>query len=109
MTSTALRSLLPALKGSVWLYAGSFFLLALVHTGVRVGRKTYVIDMAEPEQVTDYVAVSNTVMGVLLLVTGAVNAALALLGTEVALLFLALLGIAGFFVARSMPEVHGIN
>lgn len=100
---------IPGPAGSVWLYSGAFFLLALIHTGVRVGRKTYVIDMAEPEQVTDYVAVSNTVMGVLLLVTGAVNAALALLGTEVALLFLALLGIAGFFVARSMPEVHGIN
>ena len=98
---------IPGPAGSVWLYSGAFFLLALIHTGVRVGRKTYVIDMAEPEQVTDYVAVSNTVMGVLLLVTGAVNAALALLGTAVALLFLALLGIAGFFVARSMPEVQG--
>lgn len=96
---------LPALEGSVWLYSGAFFLLALIHTGVRVGRKTYIIDMADPDQVTDYVAVSNTVMGFLLLVTGAVNAALALLGSDVALGFLALLGIAGFLVARSMPEV----
>lgn len=96
---------LPPLSGSVWLYTGAFFLLALIHTGVRVGRKTYIVDMAGPGQVTDYVAVSNTAMGVLLLVTGAVNAALALLGSGVALAFLALLGIAGFLVARSMPEV----
>ncbi len=100
-----LLGLIPVLDGSIWLYSGAFFLLALIHTGVRVGRKTYIIDMAEPDQVTDYVAVSNTVMGVLLLVTGAVNAALALLGAEVALTFLALLGLAGFIVARGMPEV----
>ncbi|MFA7460812.1 MAG: hypothetical protein WCY60_07380 [Trueperaceae bacterium] len=98
---------LPALADSIWLYSGAFFLLALIHTGVRVGRKTYVIDMAEPEQVTDYVAVSNTAMGVLLLVTGAINATLALLGADVALAFLALLGLAGFVVARRMPEVSG--
>lgn len=97
----------PALADSIWLYSGAFFLLALIHTGVRVGRKTYVIDMAEPEQVTDYVAVSNTAMGVLLLVTGAINATLALLGADVALAFLALLGLAGFVVARRMPEVSG--
>lgn len=106
IVSVLLLRMLPGLTESVWLYGGAFFLLALIHTGVRVGRKTYIIDMAEPEQVTDYVAVSNTVMGVLLLVTGAVNAALALISTEAALLFLALLGIAGFIVARSMPEVH---
>ena len=95
----------PGLDGSIWLYSGAFFMLALIHMGVRVGRKTYIIDMAEPDQVTDYVAVSNTAMGALLLVTGAVNAALALLGTEVALAFLALLGLVGFIVARGMPEV----
>lgn len=103
--ATLILGALPVLAGSVWLYSGAFFLLALIHTGVRVGRKTYVIDMAAPEQVTDYVAVSNTAMGVLLLVTGAVNAALALLGAEVALAFLALLGLLGFVVARGMPEV----
>lgn len=93
------------LRASVWLYSGAFFLLALIHTGVRVGRKTYVVDMARGDEVTDYVAVSNTVMGVLLLVTGAVNSALALLGAEVALAFLAALGLLGFFVARTLPEV----
>lgn len=96
---------IPGMKGSVWLYSGGFFLLALIHTGVRVGRKTYIIDMAEPDQVAEYVAVSNTAMGILLFVTGAVNAALALLGAEVALAFLALLGLVGFAVARNLPEV----
>ena len=72
---------------------------------MRVGRKTYVVDMASADQVTQYVAVSNTLMGVLLLLTGGVNAALALLGVEVALAFLAALGFVGYFVGRTLPEV----
>lgn len=70
-----------------------------------MARKTYVVDMAEGDRVTDYVAVSNTAMGVLLLATGAVNAGLALLGVEVALAFLAAMGLIGVFVGRTLPEV----
>lgn len=98
-------SALGVVREAPWLYAVGYFVLALVHTGVRVARKTYVVDMAEPDQVTEYVAVSNTLMGALLLVTGAVNAALATFGAEVALAFLALLGLTGVVVARTLPEV----
>lgn len=98
-------SAVPGMGDSSWLYSVGYFFLAFIHTGVRVGRKTYVIDMAEPSEVTDYVAVSNTAMGVLLLVTGAVNAGLAAFSTEVALAFLAVLGLVGVFVAQSLPEV----
>lgn len=95
----------PALAGLALLYPSTYFLLALAHTGSRIGRKTYVVDLAEGNRRTDHVAVSNTAMGVLLLVTGAVSAALASLGAEVALLFLAALGATGVPVARSLPEV----
>src|SRR5690606_783256 len=45
----------------------AYFLLTLLHTGVRIGRKTYVVDMAEGDLRTVYVAVSNSAMGVMLL------------------------------------------
>jgi hypothetical protein len=87
------------------LYPAAYLLLALAHTGVRLGRKTYVVDLASGNRRTDYVAVSNTAMGVLLLVTGAVSSAIAIAGPEAALLFLALLGLVGVAVSRSLPEV----
>lgn len=94
-----------AMAELVLLYPAAYFLLALAHTGSRIGRKTYVVDLAEGNRRTDYVAVSNTAMGALLLATGALTAGLATLGPEVALVFLALLGAVGVPVARSLPEV----
>jgi hypothetical protein len=94
-----------ALRDLVLLYPLVYLVLALIHTGARIGRKTYVVDLAEGNRRTDHVAVANTAMGVLLLVTGALSAGLAGFGVEVALVFLAALGLAAVPVARSLPEV----
>jgi predicted MFS family arabinose efflux permease len=95
----------PVVREAAIVYPATYLLLALAHTGVRVGRKTYVTDLAEGNRRTEYVAVSNTAMGALLLVTGAISSAVAMLGPEAALLFLAVLGLAGVAVSRSLPEV----
>lgn len=93
------------LRTLTWLYPAAYLLLALAHTGARLGRKTYVIDLAEGNQRTEYVAVSNTAMGILLLITGALTSAIAVLGVEIALLVLAALGYLGVAVSGALPEV----
>ncbi|WP_062073648.1 MFS transporter [Demequina sediminicola] len=95
---------LPATSEAFWLAPATYLLLALVHVGARLARKTYVVDIAEGDQRTQYVAVANTLMGVLLLAAGAITAALAALGSAYALLLLAALGVAGAIVGRSLPE-----
>ncbi len=50
---------------------------SVIHEGIRVGRKTYILDMAGGEKRTDYVAVSNSIIGVLLLMVGAITALIA--------------------------------
>ncbi len=86
-------------------FVGAYFLLTLLHSGVRVGRKTYVVDVAEGDLRTTYVAVGNTAMGVILLVVGGMSSALAVLGVQWALVFLAVLGVVGAVSAVTMPEV----
>lgn len=82
-----------------------FFLLSVLHQGVRLGRKTYVVDMAEGNRRTDYVAVGNTVMGILLLVFGLMSALIAQFSdVAVFLLFACSSGLAWFF-SRLLPEV----
>ncbi len=94
----------PGLAESSWLYPATYFLIAVVHVGTRVARKTYVIDVTEGDQRTEYVAVSNTVMGALLLAVGAITGLLATWGNEWALVLLAGLGFAGALLGRGLPE-----
>lgn len=95
----------PATRDSEWLYPVTFLLLAFVHLGTRLARKTYVVDMAEGDRRTEYVAVANTAMGVLLLAAGALTGVLAIWGNEWALVLLAVLGVIGALMGRSLPEV----
>lgn len=95
----------PGMREQWLLYPVVYLLLVLVHTAVRVARKTYVVDMAEDDRRTAYIAVANTAMGTLLLAIGGLTGALAALGPEIALGFLALLGLAGAIAGWSLPEV----
>lgn len=92
------------LLGSL-LFVGAYFVVTLTHTGVRVGRKTYIVDMAEGDRRTLYTAVSNSAMGVILLIVGGVSALLALVHVFWALLFLAAMGFAGVFAGAKLPDV----
>jgi len=100
-------STVDAVRTTALVYPATYLLLALVHHGSRIGRKTYVVDLAEGDQRTEYVAVSNTAMGALLLLTGVLTSAIALLGAEAALLALAAFGLIGVVVSRTLPEVSG--
>lgn len=100
---------LPSFENwSVWIgaiYIAAYFILTLIHTGVRVGRKTYVVDMAEGDQRTTYVAVSNSAMGLILLLVGGLSSALAAIDISWALLFLAALGLLGAYTSMRLPDV----
>jgi hypothetical protein len=93
------------LREAELVYPAAYLLLALAHTGARVGRKTYLVDLGEGDQRTNYVAVSNSAMGLLLLVIGGLSAAIASFGIEVALASLAALGVVGVVVSRTLPDV----
>lgn len=95
----------PGLRGMALLYPIAHLLLSLAHVGARVGRKTYLVDMASGNRRTAYVAVSNSAMGLVLLVVGTVSAAAAVFSVEIALALLAAIGMAGVVVSRRLPEV----
>ncbi|SDS25971.1 hypothetical protein [Corynebacterium timonense] len=90
---------------NAWVMPLGFFLVNLAHTTVRVSRKTYLVDMAEGPRRTMITGASNTVMGAILLVMGAVTSALAAFGPEITLLFLAVMGLIGVFGASNLDEV----
>lgn len=91
--------------GNVWFYPGAFFVLSIAHAGVRLGRKTYLVDMAGGNKRTDYTAVSNTVIGFLLLVTGGLTAVISVFSDIAVILTLGFMGFAGMISAMRLKEV----
>ncbi|MDX1460258.1 MAG: MFS transporter [Xanthomonadales bacterium] len=88
-----------------WFLPLAYFILSAAHSGVRVGRKTYVVNLADGNQRTDYVAISNTTIGVLLLVVGSLGALTPWIGNSGVIGLLALMGMAGAFLGRTLKEV----
>ncbi len=98
--------LAPAVTTLPWFLPLAYFVLSVAHSGVRVGRKTYVVNLAGGNRRTDYVAVSNTVIGVLLLLTGSVGALAPVITHAGVIALLALMGLAGAAFALKLPEVE---
>ena len=89
---------------SIWLIPGAYFVLSVAHSGVRVGRKTYVVDLASGNRRTDYVAVSNSVIGVLLLIVGLSGLLAGQIGAGGMIGLLAVMGAVGAVVTLMLPE-----
>lgn len=95
----------PTLADQPWLYPIFFFLLSVSHAGVRMGRKTYIVDLAGGNKRTDYVSVSNTVIGVVLLAAGSIGALSSVISISGVIVVLAAMGIAGAWMSARLPEV----
>lgn len=100
--------LLPRLLELPWFLPLAYFTLSIAHSGVRVGRKTYVVDLATGNERTDYVAVSNTVIGVLLLLVGSVGALAPVIGNGGIIAVLATMGLAGALLGTQLPETDAV-
>lgn len=98
--------LAPGIAATLWFLPLAYFVLMVAHSGVRVGRQTYVVNLGTGNQRTDYVAVSNTLIGVLLLVVGSIGALSDLIGNDGVLGLLALMGLAGALLGTTLPDVE---
>lgn len=89
----------------IWLMPLIYFVLTVGYQGVRIGRKTYLVDLAGGNKRTDYVAVSNTIIGFVLLFTGFIGVLSSLIGINGIILLLSIIGVIGIFMASKLPEL----
>jgi hypothetical protein len=106
LATFAIHWVAPELIRTAWFLPLAYFLLSIAHSGVRVGRKTYVVDLATGNRRTDYVAISNTVIGVLLLLVGSVGALAPVIGNAGVIALLSVMGMAGAMLGTRLPEVQ---
>lgn len=86
--------------------AAVLFVLVIAYQGVRLGRATHIVDMADEDTRATYTALSNTIVGVLLLVAGGFGAIASYFGTVTVLGLFAMMCFAAAFVARNLKEVQ---
>lgn len=89
-----------------WVYPALYFVLGVAYNGVRIGRKTFIVDMAGNDRRADYVAVSNTLIGILLLLSsglGFLTQAVSPLGM---ILIMGCIAFAGSLLGLWLPEVE---
>ena len=106
LVTFGVEKLAPGLGRTAWFLPLAYFVLSIAHSGVRVGRKTYVVDLATGNRRTDYVAISNTVIGVLLLMVGSVGALSPLIGNAGVIALLAVMGLSGALLGATLPETQ---
>lgn len=90
---------------SLWISV-TYFLLSIAHSGVRVGRKTHLIDIATVENRASYVAVSNTIIGVMLLVGGGFGALASIAGSTVAIFALSAITLVAAVATLRLKEAQ---
>ncbi|KPP82019.1 MAG: Permease of the major facilitator superfamily [Oceanicaulis sp. HLUCCA04] len=95
------------LSSSPAFFIGAVFLLALAHEGVRLGRSTYLVDLATEKTRASYTAVSNSVIGVLLMMMGAIAGAAFSFGAPYALAALGVCSLAASIMAVRLKPVSG--
>lgn len=99
-------TLLPASWQAPHFAAVTFLLIGFAKSGVRMGRKTYLIDYAPAEQRPLYVALSNTLIG-LLAVAGSVFGLIAqAFGVNVVILVLLICALGGAIFSMRLPQAE---
>ncbi|UTW00380.1 MFS transporter [Marinomonas rhizomae] len=82
-----------------------YFVLNVAHQGVRIGRKTYLVNLGEGNKRTSYVSVSNTIIGFILLVMSSVSLLAYSISLASLVLVFSLITLAGVYMVIRLPEV----
>jgi MFS family permease len=101
---TILITLLPMSQWHLVGYLLVFLLIGLAEAGVRLGRKTYLVDALPASERASGVAFSNSCVGILALLSGISGVIAAHYGTTVVIFLFALAALASAASCHFMPE-----
>lgn len=97
---------MPELTDSVSILPASLFVVMIAHQGVRLGRSVHVVDMADLDTRATYTALSNSVVGILLLAGGIFGILAQWLGIGIVLALFALMAGLAVLAASRLDEVQ---
>ena len=89
-----------------WLLPFLLFSLMIAYGGVRLGRSVHLVDIADQDKRAVYTALSNTIIGIILLLTSLFSIVASLYGEAVVLAMFALMSFASMSSAYLMREAQ---
>lgn len=92
---------------TLWVLPVLLFGLMIAYQGVRLGRSTHLVDMADEDTRAAYTALSNTIIGIILLAGSIFGVIAQALGEPAVLASMAVLCVAGAACAYRLEEVQG--
>lgn len=90
----------------VFVFAPVFLLIGFSQAGLRLGRKTYLLDGAPDADRPLYVAVSNTLIGVATLLGGVLGLIAYTFGVQSVIVVLIILALVAAGICRTLPEAN---
>lgn len=99
---------IPAIPTSSFVLSIPVIFLGFAIAGVRLGRKTYLVDSAPDEKRPLYVALNNTIAGVLILICGGLGVLIDILGIQALIFLFATLAFFGAASSWQLPEASQI-
>lgn len=97
-----------ALLNNPLTHAALFFAITLFHGGIRLGRKIYLVDLSNESNRATYVALSNTIIGIAMLIGGLVGVLADIISLAFVILLLSCVAwVAAFWNARLKPVSDG--
>lgn len=103
--ATALAAIAGALV-AIWVLPVLLFVLMIAYQGVRLGRSTHLVDMANKDTRAAYTALSNTIIGIILLAGSVFGVIAQAFGNAAVIGAMAVLCLAGAFFAIRLEEVQ---
>ena len=97
---------MPQLLGGALLLPALLFVLMIAHQGVRLGRSVHVVDMADRDSRATYTALSNSVVGLILLAGGIFGVIAQWLGIGAVLAIFTLMAALAIRAAAGLDEVQ---
>jgi MFS family permease len=97
--------LLPDDWNYSYIFAVAFLLIGFSQAGIRMGRKTYLVDYAPKDKRPLYAALGNTIVGAVALAGSALGLVVQFLGLGAVIALLIVLALVGALICRSLPEL----
>ncbi|MCA9876320.1 MAG: MFS transporter, partial [Thermomicrobiales bacterium] len=97
---------MPDRLAAGWFLPAMLFVLMIAHQGVRLGRSVHIVDMADVDNRATYTALSNSVVGVILLAGGVFGLIAQWLGIGVVLGIFTLMAALAIVMASRLDEVQ---